>query len=114
MRREDGIALLEMLILGSAVVLMALPILIAAARLADTTNDVHATAVDAASWVARHGVLPTTQDDGVDLAIAIEGGEVHVVAEADVTLFGVASADVSVHVTRSAVVPVSPYRSGLP
>jgi hypothetical protein len=113
-RREEGIALIEMLILGSAVVLMALPILIAAARLADATNDVHATAVDAASWVARHGVLPNTTDGDVDLAIAIDEGEVHVVAETDVTLFGVASADVSVHVTRSAIVPVSPYRSGVP
>jgi hypothetical protein len=114
MRDERGTALIEMLVLGSAVLLMVLPILVAAAHLADAANDVHATAVDAASWVARHGVLPVESDGSIALSVELDGAEVQVVAESDVTLFGVAGADVSVHVTRSVVVPVSPYRSVAP
>ncbi|MGI9585084.1 MAG: hypothetical protein ACR2N7_05785 [Acidimicrobiia bacterium] len=114
MKDERGTALIEMVVIGSATLLMVLPILVGVARLADEATDVHTAAVDAAAWVARHGVLPAESDGNVRLSVAVEGADVRVVAESDVALFGVGGATVSVHVTRGVVVPISRYRSAVP
>ena len=98
-------------VLGFAVVLMALPVFLAAARLADATSDVEVAATDAAAWVARHGIVPPDADDAIALSIEVDGARVRVLAETDVDLLGVAGSTVTMRVSSRAVVPISPYRS---
>lgn len=110
MTNQRGIALLEVIVVGFAVLLMVLPAISTVAKLADASAVVNSAARDAAVWVARHGGEPPMVDD-VELSVAMHGGEVEVTASRDVVLVGVGGSDVVRTVHSRVQVTVSDYRS---
>ena len=112
MRNEHGTALLEMIVLGFAVVGMALPLFLSVAALADARTRADVAATDAALWVARHGSLPDEQVDGVDLIVEESDDVVSVRATTTVEVLGFEFTSVSASVGVDRRAWVSPYRSG--
>lgn len=110
MTGQRGLALLEIIVVGFAVVLMVLPVVSMAARLTEANAIVHTTARDAAVWVARHGREPP-RHDGVAVRIVDRDGVIEVVATREVELIAVGGARVTRTVHSRVEVPVSPYRS---
>lgn len=110
MNQQRGTALLEIIIVGFAVVLMVLPVVSTVARLTEANSTVHATARDAAVWIARHGADPPDVD-GVGVSVFSSGRYVEVVATQEVVLVGIFGADISRTVQSKIRVPVSQYRS---
>ncbi|MEN8040499.1 MAG: hypothetical protein ABFR95_03255 [Actinomycetota bacterium] len=110
MIRERGIALIEMIVVGFAVVLMVLPVIAMTARVVDATASVHAAARDAAVWVARHDHQPPAPE-GISVSVVRRQGSVRVVASDDVVLIGVGGTNISRTVRSEIEVPVSPFRS---
>jgi hypothetical protein len=110
MTNERGTALLEVIVVGFAVILMVLPVISTVAKLTEATTTVHAAARDGAVWVARHGGEPPVVD-GIVVSIVESGNEVEVVAAKEVTLIGVAGATVVRTVRSRVTVPISEYRS---
>lgn len=109
-RRESGIALLEILVLGFAVLLMVIPILSTAARLTEANGDVHAAARDSALWVTRHG-SPPPYAEGVDVHVIKSAGVVEVVATREVEVIGVGGTSLTWTVQSTVEVPISAFRS---
>lgn len=107
---EKGTALLEMIVVGFAVLLMVLPVIGTVARLSEASATVHAAARDGAVWVARHGGEPPPVD-GVDLTVAESSGEIVVEASQEVSLIGMGGATVGRVVQSIVEVRVSEYRS---
>ena len=112
MRSERGIALLEMVVLGFAVVALVIPLFLSVAALTDARARVDATATDAALWVARHGTMPPDRWDDVDITLEQSGDVVTVRATSAVQVLGVDFTAVSATVGVSRAAWVSPYRSG--
>lgn len=112
MRNERGTALLEMVVLGFAIVALALPLFLAVGVLSEARARADAAASDAARWVARHGGLPPEDWVDVEVTIVQTADVVTVRASTAVQMLGVEFTTVtaSVEVSRSAW--VSPYRSG--
>ena len=110
MNRQRGTALLEIIVVGFAVVLMVLPVVSTVAKLTEANATVHATARDAAVWIARHGGDPPATD-GVGLSVFSSGHSIEVVATQEVVLVDVGGATVSRTVRSKVEVPVSRYRS---
>ena len=110
MMRERGTALVEILVVGFAVVLIVLPVLSTIARLTEANATVHAAARDGAVWVARHGDEPPGVE-GIMLSIVEADGEVEVVASLEVTLVGVGGTAIGRTVRSRVAVPVGAYRS---
>jgi hypothetical protein len=108
--RQRGTALLEIIVVGFAVVLMVLPVVSTAARLTEAHATVHAAARDAAVWIARHDGDPPAVD-GVDVSVVSRGHSVEVVATQEVVLVGAGGATLSRTVRSRVEVPVSRYRS---
>ncbi len=102
--------MLEMIVIGFAVVLMAIPVIGTVARMTEAHADVHSAARDGAVWVARHGGEPP-QVDGIIVSVAETWDEVQVVATREVDLIGVLGATVARTVRSTVTVPVSAYRS---
>ena len=111
MRHERGTVLIEMMVLGFAVILVVLPVLITVARVIDANAVVSSTARDSASWLARHGTDWPGDHDGVSVSSSVDGGVASATATAKVTLIGVGSMEIDREVVASYEVPVSPYRS---
>jgi hypothetical protein len=109
-RRQKGTALLEVIVIGFAVVLMVLPVIGTVARLAEAHSDVQMAARDGAIWVARHGGDPP-EVDGVDVSVIKRSVVVEVVATREVDLVGVLGATVGRTVQATVRMPVSNYRS---
>jgi len=112
MRNDRGTAMLELLVLGFAVVALFLPALLAVTRLAGARGTADTVAVDAAEWYARHGRLPPMLSEEVDLSIAEAAGDVQVRATVEVAVIDVGGVSITFPVTSVADVPISPYRSG--
>lgn len=110
MSRQRGTALLEILVVGFAVVLMVLPAISTVATLAEANAVVHAAARDGAVWVARHGGEPP-QVDGVAISIVENEHAIEVVATREVSLIGVGGATIARTVSSRVRVPVSDFRS---
>lgn len=110
MIRQRGTALLEIIVLGFAVVLMVLPVLSMAARLTEANAVVHAAARDTAVWVARHGSLPP-DIEGIDVQVVDRGDTIEVVATRVVDLMGVGGTTVTRTVRSTIEVSVGLYRS---
>jgi len=110
-RSERGTAILEVIVLGFAVVLIVLPVLTTVARVIDANAAVTSSARDSASWVARHGTQWQGSSDLVAVETSVEGGVATATARASVTLIGVGGLEVTRDVTAIFEVPVSPYRS---
>jgi hypothetical protein len=108
--RQRGTALLEIIVVGFAVVLMVLPVVSTVARLTDANATVHATARDAAVWVARHGADPPAVE-GVEISVFTSEGSVEVVAIQEVVLIGLGGSTISRAVQSRVTVAVSQYRS---
>ena len=102
--------MLEIIVVGFAVVLMVLPVVSTVARLTEANATVHATARDAAVWIARHGG-DAPPVEGVDISVVNRGNLVEVVATREVVLVGVGGAQLSRTVRSKIEVPVSRYRS---
>ena len=110
MRDEQGTSLLEVVILGFAVLAMVIPIVLTAARLSEATSIAGDEARGVATWVARHGVAPDSAPQS-DITIDVTDGVVHVSASMAVDLISVGGADFGTTVTSQFSVPISPYRS---
>ncbi len=110
MNEQRGTALLEIIVVGFAVVMMVLPVVSTVARLTEANATVHATARDTAVWVARHGADPPAVE-GVGISVFTSGRSVEVVATQEVVLVGVGGATISRTVRSRVIVPVSQYRS---
>jgi ketosteroid isomerase-like protein len=101
--------MLEIIVLGFAIVALVLPVFSAVGTLAEARGIVDVTAADAAAWFARHGELPAGIDDGIDIEVQVQGDVVQVVASTTVRLIGRSGPDVTLAARATAV--VSPYRS---
>ncbi len=110
MRRERGTSLIEILILGFAILAMVLPTVLTVARLTEASTVTGDEARGVAVWVARHGSAPETLHRS-DITVEVVDGVVHVSASIAVDLISVAGASVGTTVTSRYVMPVSPYRS---
>ncbi len=110
MSSNRGSALLEVVVVGFAVVALALPALIAVLRLSEAEIRATTVATDTASWVARHGALPPADRD-VAVDVRIERDTVEVRAQVPVSVLGVRLTTVEATVERSRIAPISPYRS---
>lgn len=110
MRGERGTSLLEIVILGFAVVALVLPIVLAVGRLSEASTIAGDEARGVATWVARHGTSPAN-DHQSDISIDVSGGVVHVSASIEVELVSVGGAGVATTVTSNFSMPISPYRS---
>jgi hypothetical protein len=102
--------MIEIVIVGFAVLLMVLPAIGTVARLTEARSNVHAAARDGAVWVARHGGEPPDVD-GIDVSVVESDASVRVVATRDVDLIGVLGASIARTVRATVTVPVSAYRS---
>lgn len=111
MSDERGAVLLEMIVLGFAVILVVLPVLSTIARVIDANAAVTTAARDSASWVARHGAPWEGGSDRVSVATSVDGGIATSTATATVTLIGVGGIEIDRQVVATFEVPVSPYRS---
>lgn len=110
MTRQRGTALIEIIIVGFAVLLMVLPVISMVARFTEANAIVHAAARDGAVWVARHGGEPPAVD-GVAISVLESHGEVEVTAVQDVSLIGVGGTSIVRTVQSTVEVSVSEYRS---
>ncbi len=110
MRWQRGTALIEIIVVGFAVLLLVLPVISTVAELAEARATVHSAARDGAVWVARHGGEPPPVD-GIALSFTESRTAVEVVARREVTLIGVGGATVTRTVMSRVEVPVSSYRS---
>jgi hypothetical protein len=102
--------MLEIVVVGFAVVLMVIPVIGTIARMTEAHANVHSAARDGAVWVARHGGEPP-EVEGIAVSVAETSGEVQVVAMGEVDIIGVLGATVARTVRASVTVPVSAYRS---
>jgi len=110
-REEHGTVLLEMIVLGFAVILVVLPVLTTIARVIDANAAVTTAARDSASWVARHGTQWQEGSDRVSVETSVADGVARATARATVTLVGVGGIKIDRDVVATFEVPVSPYRS---
>jgi hypothetical protein len=110
-RSERGTSLIEILILGFAIVAMVLPTVLTAARLSEASAIAGEDARGVAVWVARHGRMPDT-DHRSDIEVEVVDGVVHVTASIAVDLVSLGGADVGTTITSRFAMPISPYRSG--
>lgn len=111
MRCQRGTALIEVILLGFAIVAVAIPTITSASVLAAAKGEAQTAAIDAAAWYARHGSLPDQSDDGVDLIVLSGQDDIVVRAVVEVTVLGIGGARVSMSLDGTARAPVSPYRS---
>lgn len=102
--------MLEVIVVGFAVVVMVLPVIGTVARMTEAQADVHSAARDGAVWVARHGGQPPAVD-GIVISVAVTSKDVQVVATREVDLMGVLGTTVGRTVRSTVTVPVSIYRS---
>jgi len=109
---ERGTALLEMVVLGFAVVALAVPLFLSVAAFSDARARADLTATDAALWIARHGTMPPEEWNDVDLTVEQAGDVVAVRATTTVQMLGVEFASVSATVGIDRTAWMSPYRSG--
>jgi hypothetical protein len=110
-RGERGTALLEVIVLGFAVILVVLPVLTTIARVIDANAAVTTVARDSASWAARHGTQWEGGSERVSVETSVDGGTATSTARATVTLIGVGGMKIDREVVATFQVPVSPYRS---
>ncbi len=110
MRSQRGTALIETVVVGFAIVLMALPAFSTVARLSEAQSMVHGAARDSAVWVARHGG-PPPRVEGVDVSVVEGLDQVEVTATQNVALIGVGGAVLSRTVRSRVEVALSDYRS---
>ena len=111
MSDERGTALIEMLVLGFAVVLIVLPVLVTVARIIDANAVVSSAARDSATWLARHGTIRPVTGEGVAVETSATSDIAHATARATVTLVAVGGMKIERQVVASYDAPVSPYRS---
>lgn len=102
--------MLEIIVVGFAVVLMAIPVIGTIARLSEAHATIHAAARDGAVWVARHGGEPPDVV-GVEISVVESDHAVEVVATREVDLVGVLGSSLARTVRATVTVPVSAYRS---
>ena len=110
--RERGVVLIEMVTIGFAIVAFVLPVLMMTLSYSEAQAEARLAAVDAAAWVARHGVLPSEAPDGVSLTIDSSGDTVVVSARSTVRLLGIDFGTVEAEAATVGHSRLSPYRSG--
>ena len=110
MRNERGTSLIEVVVLGFAILALVLPTVLAAARLSEASAVALEEARGVATWVARHGTQPE-QAHRADITVDVIDGVVHASASIEVQLVSVGGAGVGTTVTSRFAMPISPYRS---
>jgi hypothetical protein len=111
MRNERGTSLIEIMVLGFAVLAMVLPTVLTVARLSEASAIAGEDARGVAMWVARHGSAPDREHRS-DITIEVVDGVVHVSASIDIDLVSMGGSGVGTTITSSFAMPISPYRSG--
>ena len=107
---ERGTALIEVTVVGFAVVAVVLPVLLAVLALAEAEARTTTAATDAATWVARHGTDPP-DDPSIELEVAVYSDMVVVRASSPVELIGVEFTRARATIEHRVEASVSPYRS---
>ena len=110
MKSERGTSLIEVVVLGFAILALVLPTVLAAARLSEASTVALEEARGVATWVARHGTQPV-EAHRADITVDVIDGVVHASASIEVQLISVGGAAVGTTVTSSFAMPISPYRS---
>lgn len=111
MRGQRGTALIEIILLGFAIVALAIPTILSVSALAAAKGEAQTAAIDAAAWYARHGSLPDRSNDEIDLTLTTTDNDIVVHAVVEVTILGIGGARVVMSLGGTAKAPVSPYRS---
>ena len=111
MNHERGVATIEMVVIGFALVALVVPVLVATANLADAHSRVLTVASDGAAWYARHGTELPASDVAVDVDYEVEAGSVRATATITMYMVPLVGGVLPVVITESVVVPISPYRS---
>lgn len=109
-RTECGLALVEAVVIAFAVLAVCVPVLSTAARLADARTAATLEAESVASWVARHGAVPS-MDGRFTVDVDTDASMVVVAASTEVEVIGVGGLRITVTVGDEARAPISPYRS---
>lgn len=114
---SKGSALVEVLVVGAVLTLLALHGAMAAGRLHTAGGQVSEVAITAAGWGARYGDAAAAADlarrllPGAEVSAWQDDGGVHVVVTRSVRLFGPEGLSVERSVTGRATAAPSPYRS---
>ncbi len=111
MKHERGVATIEMVVIGFAIIALVIPVLVATASLAEAHGRVLTVASDGASWFARHGTELPSSDADVEVGYEVEAGSVRATATITVEVIPLIGTVLPVVITESVVVPISPYRS---
>jgi len=112
MSDERGTAMFELLVLGFAILGVFLPAVLALSGMAGAKGMADTIAVDAATWYARHGQLPTIEEEDVVVTVTERPEGIQVRVTVDAFVVGIGGTRLTVPVTSAADVPISPYRSG--
>jgi hypothetical protein len=107
---DRGTSLIEMVVLGFAILSIVLPTVLMTARMSEASSVALEEARGVATWVARHGT-PPDQEHRADITIDVIDGVVHVSASIGVELVSIGGADLGTTVTSRFAMPISPYRS---
>jgi hypothetical protein len=107
---DRGTSLIEIVVLGFAILSLVLPTVLMTARMSEASSVVLEEARGVATWVARHGA-PPDQDHRSDIAIDVIDGVVHVSASIEVELVSIGGRGLGTTVTSNFAMPISPYRS---
>jgi hypothetical protein len=110
-KQERGVATIEMVVIGFAIVAFVIPVVIATASLAEAHSRVLTAASDGAAWFARHGTEAPTSDAEVQVGYEVEAGSVRATATITVDVVPLMGGVLPVVISESVVVPISPYRS---
>lgn len=107
---EEGTSLIETIVVGFTVLLVTLPVLLAVVRMSEASDVANSEARAIATWIARHGVIPDSDQVG-DVRVSIQNGSVEVESTVHVELIAVGGSSVGTSVSATFVMPISPYRS---
>ena len=110
MTDDRGTSIIEIVVLGFAVLAMVLPTVLMTARMSEASSVALEEARGVATWVARHG-SPPDQDHRSEITINVVDGVVHVSAAIEIAIVSIGGADLGTTVTSSFAIPISPYRS---
>lgn len=116
-RDEQGSALLEVITLGSAIVILVTTLAMGAVSVIETGESARAAARTGAVWGARYGDEELTEEtalsqapDGSLVSAVRDRDVIRVVVRSPLTLFSPTGAQLG-HVVGTAGMPIAPYRS---
>ncbi|MGI9641898.1 MAG: hypothetical protein ACR2N9_03860 [Acidimicrobiia bacterium] len=110
MTEQKGTVLIEMVVLGFAVLALVVPVLLMVGSLSHAKTTTQTIAADTAWWFARHGSV-REMPDGYDVELTTDGSRVTVEVTALVPVVALIDSGPVVSITSVASAVISPYRS---